>query len=116
MISQLTKLRFIKITHTIIWALFAGSILAIPVLAWFDEWTLAGILILLVLAECLILVFNHMRCPLTDIAARYTDDRMNNFDICLPLWLARHNKTIFGSLFVAGMIYTILRWTGLIGP
>lgn len=108
MISQLTKLRFIKITHTIIWALFAGSILAIPILAWFDEWTITGILILLVLLECLVLAFNHMRCPLTDIAARYTDDRADNFDIYLPLWLARHNKTIFGSLFVAVLVFTLL--------
>lgn len=114
MISQLTKLRFIKLTHTIIWALFAGSILAIPVLAWFDEWRIAGFLILLVLVECLVLIVNHMRCPLTDIAARYTDDRADNFDIYLPLWLARHNKTIFGSLFAAGLIFSILRWAGFI--
>jgi hypothetical protein len=30
-----------------------------------------------------------MRCPLTGIAARYTDDRRDNFDIYLPPWLAR---------------------------
>ena len=29
------------------------------------------------------------------------DDRSANFDIYLPLWLARHNKTIFGSVFAA---------------
>ena len=113
MISQLTKLRFIKITHTIIWAIFAGSIVVIPVLAWVEMWTIAGILILIVLLECLVLLFNGMRCPLTDIAARYTDDRADNFDIYLPLWLARHNKTIFGSLFIAGLIFTLLCWTGL---
>lgn len=110
MISQLSKLRIIKITHTIIWALFAGSILAIPVLAWFEKWTLSGFLILIVLVECFILVFNHMRCPLTDLAARYTEDRKDNFDIYLPLWLARHNKTIFGSLFAAGLIFSLIRW------
>lgn len=108
MISQPAKLRLIKITHTIIWALFAGSILAIPVLTWFDEWAIAGLLSLLVLLECLVLLFNEMRCPLTDIAGRYTDDRADNFDIYLPLWLARHNKTIFGSLFVAGLVFSLL--------
>jgi hypothetical protein len=51
---------------------------------------------------------------LTDIATRYTADRSDNFDIYLPLWLAKHNKTIFGSLFVAGLIFTFLRWTGII--
>lgn len=113
MISSLTKLRLLKITHTTIWAIFAGSIVAIPVMAWMDEWVFAAVLILLVLLECLVLIFNQMRCPLTNIAARYTDDRSDNFDIYLPLWLARHNKTIFGSLFVVGLIYTLLQWMGL---
>jgi len=112
--TQLTKLRMIKISHTIIWAVFAGSIIAIPILVWIEMWTIAGILILIVLSECLVLLFNGMRCPLTDIAARYTDDRTENFDIYLPLWLARHNKTIFGSLFLAGLIFTILIWLGSI--
>ena len=106
--TKLFKLRFIKIIHTVIWAVFAGSIIAIPIFAGLEMWTLTGILIILVLLECLVLAFNNMRCPLTDIAARYTDDRTDNFDIYLPLWPARHNKTIFGSLFVAGLIYTIL--------
>jgi len=109
--TQLTKLRIIKLTHTVIWAVFAGSIVAIPILACLGMWTIAGILILIVLLECLVLLFNGMRCPLTDIAARYTDDRADNFDIYLPHWLARHNKTIFGSLFVGGAIYTFILWS-----
>ena len=112
MVSNLTKLRLLKITHTTIWVIFAGSILAIPVFAWLGEWVYTTALILFVLLECLILVFNRMRCPITDIAARYTDDRSDNFDIYLPQWLARHNKTIFGSLFVAGLVFTFLRWMG----
>ncbi len=110
MMTRLNKLRLIKIGHTIIWAIFAGSILAIPILAWLEMWTLTGILILLVLLECLVLLFNGMRCPLTDIAARYTNDRADNFDIYLPLWLAKHNKTIFGSFFVFGLIFTLIQW------
>ncbi|MBB1092471.1 hypothetical protein HUU61_14375 [Rhodopseudomonas palustris] len=42
-----------------------------------------------------------MRCPLTAVAARYTDERADNFDIYLPIWLARHNRLIFGTLFAA---------------
>jgi len=106
--TQLTKLRLIKISHTIIWAIFAGSIVAIPIFAWLGMWTIAGFLNLFVLLECLVLLFNQMRCPLTDIAARYTDDRADNFDIYLPHWLARHNKTIFGSLFIAGLVFTAI--------
>ena len=40
------------------------------------------------------------------VAARYTDERRANFDIWLPEWLARHNQSIFGTLFVAGLVYT----------
>jgi len=65
-----------------------------------------------VLLEVLILAANQWRCPLTAVAARYTADRTDNFDIYLPLWLARYNKQIFGSLFAAGLVYTLGRWRG----
>ena len=64
-----------------------------------------------VLFEVAVLMLNQFRCPLTDVAARYTDDRRDNFDIYLPLWLARYNKTIFGLLYVAGVLYAFIRWT-----
>lgn len=56
--------------------------------------------------EVSVLVANRMRCPLTEVAARYTTERQDNFDIYLPLWLARHNKEVFGGLYVAGIVYT----------
>jgi hypothetical protein len=42
----------------------------------------------------------------------YTDDRRDNFDIYLPLWLARHNELVFGWLFAAGLAFTLGRWPG----
>jgi hypothetical protein len=110
MLQSSTSLRLIKIVHTVVWALFAGSILAVPLLAWRELWFATSALIALVLIECLVLAVNRMRCPLTDVAARYTEDRRDNFDIYLPLWLARHNKLIFGWLFVAGLVFTAVRW------
>jgi len=109
-LTPAAKLRWIRSLHTLAWAAFAGSILAFPVLAWLDWWRLALMLILLVLAECVVLLANRMQCPLTGIAARYTDDRRDNFDIYLPLRLARHNKRIFGTLYVAGLVFTGLLW------
>ena len=70
----------------------------------------AGVLIAVVFLEVLVLVVNSWRCPLTDIAARYTDDRRDNFDIYLPEWLARHNKVIFGLLYLFGIVVTIAEW------
>ena len=98
--------------HTIAWALFAGCILTIPLYAWRGEFGTAMVLITIVLVEVLIILANHWRCPLTNVAARYTDEQQDNFDIYLPLWLARYNKQIFGSLFAAGLLYTLVRWQG----
>lgn len=105
-------LRAIRLVHTAAWAFFAGCILAIPVLARQGRLTAAAVLIGVVLVECAIVLVNGWRCPLTAVAARYTDDRRDNFDIYLPLWLARYNKEIFGTLFAAGVLYTLARWRG----
>jgi hypothetical protein len=103
-------LRRIKLLHTVVWAVFAGSIVLIPVAAGLQRWWFALLLIGLVSLECLILACNRMRCPLTDVAARYTDNRQDNFDIYLPLWLARYNKHIFGPLYLGGLMFTIVQW------
>jgi hypothetical protein len=71
---------------------------------------LAALLGALVSVELVILAANRCRCPLTAVAARYTEDRRANFDIYLPEWLARYNKEIFGTLLVAGLVYAVLRW------
>jgi hypothetical protein len=57
-----------------------------------------------------VILLNHWRCPLTDVSGRYTTDRADNFDIYLPNWLARHNKVIFGALFVVGELFVLGRW------
>ncbi len=104
------ELRQIKLLHTAIWAVMAASILALPWAGWVGQFHWAFGLTLLILGECLALGLNRGRCPLTDVAARYTDDRADNFDIYLPLWLARYNKIILGFLFVAGELIVLWQW------
>jgi hypothetical protein len=101
----------IKALHTLVWALFAGCIVAIPWFAWKMDFGVALALIAIVSCEVAILLANRMHCPLTPLAARYTDERRDNFDIYLPQWLARHNKLIFGTLFVLGCAYTLVQWS-----
>jgi hypothetical protein len=102
-----TKLRSIKVIHTVAWAVFASSIVAIPVFAFLANLRIAWGLIGFVFLEVAVLVANRMRCPLTDVAGRYTSERQDNFDIYLPLWLARHNKQVFGALYIAGIVYVV---------
>lgn len=100
----------VKVLHTMAWAVFAGCILALPLASWWGHHALAAGLAALVAGEVLVLVLNRMQCPLTAVAAGYTEDRRDNFDIFLPLWLARHNKRIFGPLYLAGLVFSFFRW------
>jgi hypothetical protein len=97
----------IKVVHTVVWAFFVGCIFAIPVAGLLGRFAFAWVLTCFVLVECLVLAVNGGRCPLTPIAARFTEDRRDAFDIYLPGWVARWNKELFGGLFVAGEIFTL---------
>jgi hypothetical protein len=110
MITAVGRLRLIRTVHTVAWTFFVACIAAIPVLAWARRFDLALVFIGIVAVEAVVIVVNGWRCPLTAVAARYTDDRRANFDIYLPEWLARYNKEIFGSLFGAGILFTIVLW------
>ena len=110
MASSSSKLKTVKVVHTLIWALLAGCVIAIPFLAWSADSTLSYWLIGIVFIECIIIVIFGGHCPLTGVAARYTTDRRDNFDIYLPEWLARNNKLIFGSLYVLGVLITMGLW------
>ncbi|ASR43391.1 hypothetical protein BEN78_08390 [Xanthomonas citri pv. mangiferaeindicae] len=105
-----TVLLLVRLMHTAAWVFFAGSIVVLPIAAYACHFDLALILIGFVTFEIIVLALNGWACPLTPIAARYTSDRRDNFDIFLPLWLARYNKQVFGALFLAGLIYTALEW------
>ncbi len=91
----------IKLLHTAVWV---GFNVCFAVTVWaglsgrFDRWF--WVPVVLIIAECVVLVVNNWTCPLTHIAAKYTDDRRDAFDIYLPQWVARHNKTIYSTLCV----------------
>src|SRR5579862_6527339 len=74
----------VKVIHTAFWGFFASCIMMLPLAAWWNRFDVAAILVAIVLLECGVLALNKGRCPLTDIAARYTSDRSPAFDIYLP--------------------------------
>ena len=108
--ERLTALAGIKLLHTAIWLFFAGCIVGIPIAGAQRQFLWAAVLTGLVLIECAVLAVNRCRCPLTSLAGRYTEERADNFDIYLPLWLARSNKTIFGTLFAIGELFVLGQW------
>ena len=103
-------LGLVKLAHTVVWAFFVACIVAIPIASLLGEHAAAAWLAAVVLVEVAILALNSMRCPLTGVAARYTSDRRANFDIFLPEWLAKHNKVVFGTLYVAGVAFALGPW------
>jgi hypothetical protein len=108
--ERIRVLAGIKLLHTAVWLFFAGCIVAIPFAGARHQFRWAAVLTGLVLIECAVLAVNRGRCPLTDLAGRYTEARTENFDIYLPLWLARRNKTIFGTLFAVGELFVLAQW------
>jgi hypothetical protein len=106
----ITTLLAIKQLHTVVWAFLAGCILALPVTGFLRRFDWGLMLTAIIVLECSLLALNDGRCPLTDEAARFTNKRTDNFDIYLPNWLARHNKTIFGTLFVVNEVIVAWCW------
>lgn len=100
----------IKVLHTVIWAFFVLTILYILYAAIMDRiGTLLWIAIALIVVEGIILLINGGRCPLTRLGEEYTEKTDVGFDIFLPKWVAKNNKTIFTTLYFVGVIIVIYR-------
>jgi hypothetical protein len=105
-----SKLFTIKVLHTVIWAFFVFIIFYILYSALLDNiniWT--WIAIALVVIEGIILLLNGWRCPFTNLGEKYTEQPEVGFDIFLPQWLARNNKTIFTTIYLLGVIMVVYR-------
>lgn len=104
------KLITIKLIHTVIWAIFVGFIFYIVYSGITGDITLfTWIAIASIVVEGLILMIFRLYCPLTLMARKYSDSTKDNFDIYLPNWLAKYNKTIFTTIYLIGVVLVILR-------
>ncbi|MCX7923104.1 MAG: hypothetical protein N3B21_14000 [Clostridia bacterium] len=104
------KLLLIKLIHTVIWLFYVvliGYILYASICNMINLYLF--IAIGFVVLEGLILLIFKWRCPLTVIGYKYSDNHEVGFDIFLPRWLAKNNKSIFSTIFVIGLIITIYR-------
>lgn len=104
------KLILIKAIHTLIWVFYNVVIfylLYAVIIDKIDKWV--WICIGLVCFEGIVLAINHLRCPLTLVAEKYSDSKKENFDIYLPNWLAKHTKTIYTLIFTASILLLVYR-------
>jgi polyferredoxin len=100
------KLVWIKLLHTGVWIFFNIVLLYLFYAAITDRtglwfWLGVGAFFL----EFVVLLIYNWNCPITFWARNYSDSQMDNFDIYLPNWLARHNKTIYSILI--GILFII---------
>ena len=110
MMNKNQKLRWIKLLHTVVWAMMVVAIFHILYSGWSGNIsTLTYAALGLVGLEVIILLINNWVCPMTPMARQYSDSGKANFDIYLPEWLAKYNKEIFGTLFVVGVGLVVWR-------
>ncbi|HTE00122.1 MAG TPA: hypothetical protein VK668_12595 [Mucilaginibacter sp.] len=108
--SNSFNLSLIKLLHTAIWIFFNVVIFYLWYAVIADKidfrvWICVG----LILFEGVVLVIFKMQCPLTLLARKYSKSTMNNFDIFLPLWLAKYNKLIYTVIFIIGIAILAFR-------
>ena len=107
---DISSIARVRIVHSAIWAVMAVAVFYVlysGITGRIGVWTYASIG--LILFETLVLALNGWACPLTHVAQRVKPDWKDGDDIFLPVWLAKRNKAIFGSLFVLGVLLVIAR-------
>lgn len=108
--TTVTKLRLIKILHTLIWLGYNYLIFYMLYLVLTDQLTpMLWIGYILVAVEGCVLWYFKFTCPLTIIARRYSDSERPNFDIFLPEWLARYTKVIYTTIMGLIICITVLQ-------
>ena len=108
--NQVSKLTIVKVIHTAIWIFFNLVIFYMTfaiITNKIDKWV--WICIGIILLEGLTLMLFKRMCPITLIAQKYSDSKKDNFDIFLPNWLAKYNKTIYTSIFLVLIIILLYR-------
>jgi hypothetical protein len=108
--TEKTKLTLVKIVHTMIWVFFNVVIfylLYAVIVDKIDSWV--WICIVLIVLEGIVLLIFKQACPVTLIARKYSDSTKDNFDIYLPNWLARYNKTIYTTIVAVALVILIYR-------
>lgn len=104
------KLTIVRLIHTTIWVFFNLVLLYLfyaVIRNKIDMWIVIGLSLFLI--EGIVLLIFKMKCPLTIIARKYSSSTKENFDIYLPNWLAKYNKTIYITILTLLIIILIYK-------
>jgi hypothetical protein len=102
----------IRILHTIIFLVMVvaiGYVVYAGVLGTFNP-TLLVIALVLVTIECAVFVGNGCKCPLTTVAMSVAGGEAANYSPMVPTALGRYTPTIFGTIFILGLVLLLIRW------
>ena len=106
---RLHSIQFIKSVHTLVFVVISVllAILLFEVIAnrIFLSWITVGVF----LAEGIVLLLNHGRCPLTAIAENLGDKHGQITDTLLPKWFADRVFKVYTWFFVAGFLGLAVR-------
>ena len=110
LMQTMPMIKKIKIIHSLIWLIMVAAIFYILYAGITNKldnylWLAIGLMVF----EGLTLLINKGNCPLTIVAKRNKSDYQNGDDIFLPQWLAIHNKLIFGSILILGILILLYR-------
>jgi hypothetical protein len=99
----------IKLLHTLIWAVLAACIVALPVVGMLRRFRWAAILTGIVLLECAVLAING-GMPLVRLGCQVYSRTLIQLRYLPAGLVSEHNKVVFGVLFVAGEFVVLARW------
>lgn len=108
------KLFWIKLIHTIIYLIMVlgiFNILYAGITKIYDKWLYISLGLLVV--ETVVYYGNGQKCPFTDLAKKYGDEKGYVGDVFLPKKVADNTFYVFGGLFVLGIIILMLNYFGL---
>jgi hypothetical protein len=104
------SLPFLKVLHTLVWAIMTIANLMAFYFAFigrFDLWFWIPATLLAI--EIAVMLSNHMKCPLTNAIEKQTNDRSANFGIYLPGWMAKYNVRIYAILLPIEALIVIIK-------
>jgi hypothetical protein len=108
--AALHSIAVIKTVHTVVFFLLSALLLAFVYEVITNQMTfLTWTAVTLFLAEGVVLLLNHGRCPLTTYAEKLGSSHGQITDTFLPKWFADQVFRVYGGLFAGTLVLLAVR-------